>query len=61
MCVSWWDRVWGRAKYHILHLWLSHLEKDTANVLKFCTSNLSDKNVYANSAEPDQTAPQGAV
>ena len=31
-----------------------------ANVLKFHTQ-LSDKMAYANSADPDQTAPEGAV
>ena len=30
------------------------------NILKFCTQ-ISDKMAYANSADPDQTAPEGNV
>ena len=31
------------------------------NVLKFQTTKFFDKTPYANSADPDQTAPEGAV
>ena len=31
------------------------------NVLKFCIPKVSDKMAYANSADTDQTAPEGAV
>ena len=33
----------------------------TVNVLKFRNTKLSNKMTYANSADPDQTAPEGAV
>ena len=34
--------------------------RDMINVLKFC-SPVSDRMAYANSADPDQTAPERAV
>ena len=40
---------------------LLHWHIHTVNVLKFCTPKVADKMAYVNNADPDQTAPEGAV
>ena len=46
--------------FRIVNLTVICPHHDTVNVLKFLTPE-SDKMTYANSADPDQTAPEGAV